>query len=349
MANTDGGSIYVGVSDGGAPVGLPIAELGRVNQHLSNAASNHVRSPVAVTSANVAVGEGRVVVVVTVPKGLDKPYFDKDGIIWLKVGADKRRVNSKEELRRIFALTAQFHADEVPAQATVAEVDRLRLRAFLREGFQQDLPEPEDALVQLLHNLNLASATGVLNLAGLLLFGLNPQRTVPQFCVKAVSFAGGHIGSLQYGDSADLVGPLRQVYDDAMAFVMRNMRRVQDSQSVNSVGVPEIAPIVFEELLVNALIHRDYLVSAPIRVLVFDDRVEIISPGNLPNNLTVANVIAGNTNIRNPILASMAAKGVLPYRGLGSGIARVLAAWPRVTFFDDRDGGVFRVVVGRLG
>ncbi|MFR0876085.1 MAG: ATP-binding protein [Bilophila wadsworthia] len=99
---------------------------------------------------------------------------------------------------------------------------------------------------------------------------------------------------------------------------------------VNSPGTPEIPEQVFEELLVNALVHRDYLVSAPIRIFIFDDRVEIISPGTLPNNLTIANIKAGNSNIRNPILISYAAKGLLPYHGIGSGILRALKAWPDI-------------------
>ena len=79
----------------------------------------------------------------------------------------------------------------------------------------------------------------------------------------------------------------------------------------------EISSIVFEELLVNALVHRDYRVSAPVRIFVFDNRIEIISPGHLPNNLTVEKIRAGNSNIRNPILVSFVAKGLLPYKGLG--------------------------------
>jgi ATP-dependent DNA helicase RecG len=105
---------------------------------------------------------------------------------------------------------------------------------------------------------------------------------------------------------------------------------VQSGQGVNSPGIPEIPPSVFEELLVNALIHRDYLVNATIRLFIFDDRIEIISPGHLPNNLTVEKIRSGISNIRNPILVSYVAKGLLPYKGLGSGIKRALEDWPDI-------------------
>ncbi len=119
FANTEGGTIFLGVADDGTLLGLDKADVARLNQLISNAASQNVRSPLTVQSANVAVGKGRVVIVLTVPKGLDKPYFDRNGVIWLKSGADKRRMNSKEELRRLFQFSDQFHADQLPTRAGI--------------------------------------------------------------------------------------------------------------------------------------------------------------------------------------------------------------------------------------
>lgn len=128
---------------------------------------------------------------------------------------------------------------------------------------------------------------------------------------------------------------------------MRNLHKIQAGRGVNAPGRPEIPESVLEELLVNALVHRDYLVSAPIRLFVFDNRIEIISPGHLPNNLTVEKIRAGNSNIRNPILISYIAKGLLPYHGLGSGIKRALEQWPKIDFTDDREGCLFTATVHR--
>ena len=137
------------------------------------------------------------------------------------------------------------------------------------------------------------------------------------------------------------------MFDDALAFVMRNLHKVQAGRGVNAPGTPEIPEAVFEELLVNALVHRDYLVSASIRLFVFDNRIEIISPGHLPNNLTVEKIRAGNSNIRNPILVSYVAKGLLPYHGLGSGIKRALEKWSAIDFVDDHDGCLFTTIIHR--
>jgi ATP-dependent DNA helicase RecG len=347
FANSEGGRILVGVGNDGEIVGLSRSAVGRVNQLIGNAASQHVRSPISPLTANVVVGKGRVVIVVTVTKGIDKPYFDRGGVIWLKSGADKRRVNSKEELRRLFQVSGQFHADELPTNAGIDALDKLRLRDFLRDVYKREFPDEPSELTRLLQNMNLATDAGRLNLAGVLMFAERPEWIKPQFVVKAIRYPGNKIHATDYLDTEDFAGPLPKIFDDALAFVMRNLHKVQAGRGVNAPGLPEIPESVFEELLVNALVHRDYLVSAPVRLFIFDDRIEIISPGHLPNNLTVEKILAGNANIRNPILVSYVAKGLLPFHGLGSGIKRALDAWPRIDFSDDRDGCLFTATVHR--
>lgn len=195
--------------------------------------------------------------------------------------------------------------------------------------------------------MNLATDDGFLNLAGALMFAERPEWIKPQFVVKAIRYPGNEIHVSNYLDTEDFEGPLKKVFDDALGFLMRNLHKLQAGRGVNAPGQPEIPENVFEELLVNALVHRDYLVNAPIRLFIFDNRIEIISPGHLPNNLTVEKIRTGNSNIRNPILVSYVAKGLLPYHGLGSGIKRTLEQWPQIEFVDDHDGCLFTVTVTR--
>lgn len=347
FANSEGGQILIGVGDNGELNGISRSEVGRINQLISNAASQHVRSPISPLTDNVAVDKGRIVIVVTIPKGIDKPYFDKNGVIWLKSGADKRRVNSKEELRRLFQMSDQFHADELPTTAGIDALDKLRFRDFLRDVYKRAFPEDPEELTRLLQNMNLATDDGRLNLAGVLMFAEHPEWIKPQFMVKAIRYPGNKIHASDYLDTEDFAGPLCKIFDGALAFVMRNLHKVQAGRGVNAPGLPEIPESVFEELLVNALVHRDYLVSAPVRLFIFDNRIEIISPGHLPDNLTVEKILAGISNIRNPILVSYVAKGLLPYHGLGSGIQRALDAWSEIDFIDDREGCLFTATVHR--
>jgi len=347
FSNSSGGMLLIGVADDCTLPGLTPADVRRLNQLIANAATQNMRSPISPTTENVPLDGRRVVIALTVAEGLDKPYFDRQGVIWIKTGSDRRRIQSKVELRRLFQMTDQFHADELPTKAGIDKLDKLRFRDFLRDEYKQEFPDSLAELTGLLQNMNLATAEGVLNLAGVLLFAERPEWIKPQFVVKAIRYPGNAIHVSEYVDTEDFSGPLQKVFDDSLAFVMRNLHKVQAGRGVNAPGTPEIPEAVFEELLVNTLVHRDYLVSAPVRLFIFDNRIEIISPGHLPDNLTVENIRAGNSNIRNPILVSYVAKGLLPYHGLGSGIKRALEEWPEIGFLDDRDGCLFTATVHR--
>ncbi len=343
FSNTSGGQLFIGVNDSGQVTGLSAEDVGRLNQLISNVASQSVRPPINPLTENVVHPNG-LVLVVTVSPGVSKPYQDKDGTIWVKSGADKRRATSREEIQRMFQSAGLIHGDELPANGlSVGDLDLDYFSDFFQREFEESLERQQLPLPQLLENMNLARDS-ILNIAGALLFAARPQFRLPVFIVKAVSYPGDEIDADQYLDSQDITGKLADVFQKSLGFIVRNLSRVQSSQGINSTGEPEIPRITLEELLANALIHRDYFISAPVRIFVFANRVEIISPGHLPNNLTIENIKSGNSNIRNPILASFAAK-LLPYRGLGSGILRALRAYPNIEFIDNRIGNQFKVTI----
>jgi ATP-dependent DNA helicase RecG len=345
FCNTAGGRIFIGVNDDSSVRGLSGADVGRLNQLIANAASQVVRPAVNPLTENVPHPNGTVMVV-SIPEGVNKPYMDKNGTIWVKNGSDKRRATSREELQRLFQQAGLVHADETPvAGLSAGDVDMPYFEGFFEQQFGEPLAQHRQPLPQLLRNMNLMNQ-GQLNVAGSLLFARAPQYALPAFIVKAVAFVGTQIEDEHYIDSRDITGRLADVFQQTLGFIVANTRASQGDQAFNSQGLPEIPRIVWEELVANALIHRDYFISAPVRVLIFADRVEIISPGHLPNNLTIENVKAGNSNMRNPILASFAAK-LLPYRGLGSGLLRVIRAWPKTELIDDRAGNLFRAIVVR--
>ncbi len=346
FANAEGGVIFLGVEDDGTISGLMPEEVRRHNQLLSNAASHHVRSPINPRTQNLAVRDGLVVMIVTVAAGDNKPYFDSDGVIWQKVGADKRRVTAKEELRRLFQESDLLQADEIPVRGCDAgQLEAAVFSRYYTERYHEDAPQVlATGYETFLENLNLAR-NGELNLAGLMLFAMNPQRFKPAFVVKAVRFVGMRDTGTEYRDSEDFGGRLDEQFKGAMSFLGRNLPKAQGPQSVNSQGIWPVARAVFEELLVNALLHRNYLLNAPVRLLFFDDRIEIISPGSLPNHLTVERIRRGNSSIRNAVMVSFAANGLLPYRGIGTGVRRALELSPGLEFENDPAGELFRVTI----
>lgn len=127
-----------------------------------------------------------------VSEGIDKPYFDNQGVIWLKSGSDNRRIHSKEELRRLFQEVDLLQADEVPTRAGVQAVNIKHLSKFLADVYREVFPDSNEERLKLLENMNLVS-NHHLNLAGLLLFADKPQLYKPAFILKAVTFAGTSI------------------------------------------------------------------------------------------------------------------------------------------------------------
>lgn len=348
FSNSAGGLILIGVNDGdGSRTGLTRDDIGRINQVVANAATNNIRPPINPVTENIQLPDG-LVIVVYVDQGISKPYMDTQGFAWVKSGSDKRRVTAREELQRMFQEAALVHADETPVGgSSVSDVDQEFFDTFFENEYGERVEDQNVSRVQLLENMNLAK-NGQLNICGTLLFASRPQIRLPVFIVKAVAFPGVDIEDEQYIDSQDINGKLSDVFQKVLGFVLANIRHVQNEKGINSVGEPEVPRIALEELIANAIIHRDYFVSAPIKVLVFADRIEIVSPGHLPNNLTIENIKMGNSNVRNPIIASFAPK-VLPYRGLGSGIKRAIKVYPDIELIDDRDGNNFKVIIKRLG
>lgn len=344
FSNGLGGRLFIGVDDDGTVTGLSKEDIQRLNQLVSNTASQNVIPAVNPTTI-ISTVRDLLILTVEVPKGINKPYQDKNGIFWVKSGADKRKATSREEIQRLFQSSGMVHADVNPSGLTVADLDMQYFEKFFEKRYGEKLEDQALPLEQTITNMNLGNA-GALNLTGALLFSKNPSTRLPAFIVKAGAFPGDRITTESYIDSRDIVGKIADVFQQTLSFILANTTHIQGDQTVNSVGGPEIPRIVLEELLTNALVHRDYFISAPVRVFVFVDRVEIISPGHLPNNLTVENIKAGNSNSRNPVLASFANQ-ILPYRGYGSGILRALENYPSIDFIDDRDGNLFRCIIRR--
>jgi ATP-dependent DNA helicase RecG len=350
FSNSGGGQMFIGVNDDGSLSGLGAdhlrGEIG-LNQLIPNVATNQVKPAVNVSTENIKL-PGGLVVVVTIQDGISKPYFDNSGIIWVKSGSDKRKVTSREEIQRMFQSAGLLHGDEVPANGiSVADVDLEYFSRFYIKEYNEEIDATGLPLSQLFENMNLAK-DGVLNIAGALMFAKAPNIRLPAFTVKAVAFPGTDITDSEYLDSKDINGKISDIFQKTMSFLSANTKAIQSDQGFNSTGQAEIPRETLEELIVNALIHRDYFVTSPVKVLVFRNRIEIISPGHLPNNLTVQNILNGNSNIRNPVLVSFATK-LLPYRGIGSGIRRALRHYPAIDFMDDRDGNQFIVRIWRTG
>jgi predicted HTH transcriptional regulator len=271
--------------------------------------------------------------------------------VWVKVGADKRRA-SREEIQRLLQESANLFADEGAVEGTsLADLDLREFRELYERRTKESLDDIDVPVEKVLENMKLMEG-GKCTLAGLLLLGKKPQHKRPSHIVKAVSYIGNDLAGSEYRDSRDIAGTIPQMFKASIAFLTNNLRMLQKDQDFNSIGILEIPKVALEEAVINALVHRNYYIASNIRIFVFDNRVEIRSPGKLPNTLTVESIQYGIHVERNPIIVSLLRdfEGI-PYRGIGSGIQRILRecqqAGVRVEFHNLENEEQFHVVFYR--
>uniref|UniRef100_Q3ARL2 Putative transcriptional regulator n=1 Tax=Chlorobium chlorochromatii (strain CaD3) TaxID=340177 RepID=Q3ARL2_CHLCH len=346
FANTKGGRILIGVDDKTWEViGLTDNDIRRLTNLLVNASSEHIKPPLFIETETFIIDDKKIIVVV-VPEGSDKPYKDKDGIIFLKNGANKRKVTNNEEILRLLSKGKHLFADELPVnQATIEDINKDKFDKFFLREFNAEY-EALGLSYQEALKAKRVLKEGKITLAGFLFFGKMPQNIKPAFCIKCVAFYGNSLGGTEYRDSRDINGTIPILFDEGMAFFKRNLLHTQQGQNFNSQGILEISIIALQELLENALIHRDYIKNSPIRLLVFDNRIEIISPGCLPNSLVVEELRYGNPVVRNNLMVSYALH-TMPYRGLGSGLKRAFEQQPNIELINDTEGEQFKVIIPR--
>lgn len=344
FSNSKGGKILIGINDKTWNItGLLPDDLRRLTTMLATAANTHVKSSIFIETETVSVGDKKVMIV-TIPEGINKPYKDKDGRIFLKNGADKRRVTSNEELARLLQSSGNIYAEEKLIQnSTYRDINPDVFEKFYTEKYKQTFDR--QSIGSYIENLGLGK-DGKINTAGALFFTQNFDRNIPGFFIAAVWFKGNERSGNEYWSSKNLKGRLDQQYEAGYTFIINALSKIQIDKSFNKNGETEIPEVVIQELLVNALVHRDYFINDTIKIFIYQNRIEIISPGILPNNLTEEKIKRGIRKKRNPIIDSFA-YDLLEYRGVGSGILRALQAYPDIEFFNDTEGEEFVVTIKR--
>ena len=348
FANTKGGVILFGVEDKcGKLVGLSYDEIQVISRELGNAANEQVRPTIYIETEVVRVEEKHFLIC-SVEEGKNKPYKNLNGEIWVKQGADKRRITENSEILALFQDSGSYQPDAVGVNGTTFDdLDRYAIDDYFQKVYATTLDGFGGKAEQVLKNIHILNHHGVPTLAGYLFFGKHPEYNCPTCMVKAVSFFGNDLAGTQYRDSKEIFGNMPQLYDKTMAFLKANLHNVQEEgASFNTLGKLEIAEEVLEEVVQNALVHRDLLRPAPIRLFVFDNRVEVISPGALAGGLTEEDIRNGKTYQRNPYMATFATNA-LYYKGIGSGIVRILVEYPEIRLENDVNGKEFKVAIPR--
>ena len=368
QSNSRGGMIVVGIDDKTGRINpLSFVEVQETTNLLGSLASEGVVPQILLDIENVQM-EGGVIVVATVKQGRNKPYRDSKGIVWVKQGADKRKVFDNAELIAMLMENGQMHPDSMPVNGTsIKNLDENTLRDYLLNRFRSDFERQQLSITELRHrsldeiagilsqtpegilkNNGLVMEDGTLTVAALMLMGKYPQRWLPAFTVRCVSFIGNSIGGTEFRDKSgnDADGNAVHLYNYIISFLTRNLRKKQVEKDFNSQGELEVSTASLSEIVTNGILHRSYVIEAPLRVFIFDNRIEIHSPGLLPEGVSMESIKHGASMPRNKLLFNHGIN-LLPYTGAGSGITRALKFTPDIKFENDETLNEFIVTVER--
>ena len=302
MANTDGGRVLFGVRDDGAILGV---QMGAQTRERVVQAITDNTDPTLYPSVEYVEMDGRTVIVVTVTRSDNRPHLVR-GRAYRRVGAADVQM-SRAEYERLLLQRQQVEFDcQLIEGASYADLDEAKLTWYIRQraerrGVRAPATSPQETLI----NLGALAKEGdelVPTKGGLLFFGEGPQRFIPHSEVRIARFKGATMG--HFIDSADLRGTLPEMIDEAERFIRRNTRVAAKVVGFKRREVTEYPYEAVREAICNAVCHRDYFMDgSTVRIMIFDDRIEVNSPGPLPPGVTVENI--GRKHVlRNKLIAN---------------------------------------------
>ena len=329
FANSEGGALYVGVDDDGRIIGL--SDANTTFQSLTNICRDRCIPPISPVIEQYTVS-GQDIIVLTVRPELNrsKPYRTAGGRFYIRAGKDKKDATGRE-LIRIAQAAGELHYDESPVYSTgLADLSLSAFSAYHQLQFGMTLEEHIEQsgvdLSTLLRNLRLLhdlDGEQALSVAGLLVFGEAPQRYMPHSRLSAVAFAGDNEDS-DVLDRREITGRLPAIIDDTRAFLERNIRTPAREHGFGREDILLYDRKALGEAVINAVAHRDYSLSgSQTRLFLFRDRLEVRSPGRLPNSVTLDNIKLGVHVERNRTIATLLTQ--LGYMSaIGTGVPRLI-------------------------
>ena len=319
LLNLRGGFILLGVEDDGSVSGLR-RSAAETERWVMETARAHIYPPFLPGWEAIECGDDGTVGIVHVSGDASaKPYKAKLENKWItlvRAGSTTREA-SRDEEGRLYQFSGLVHYDIKPVLDTgVNDLDLARIDNYFRVVRKRDVPSTHDVdeWRRILTNIDVLVTTEhgtTTTVSGLLLFGKYPNRRLPQAGITAVAFAGRE-KDYDTIDEEIISGPLvpmlsddreivdMGVIDRAIDFVLRNMGRGTRLDGGRRIRMPAFSVAAVREAIVNAVAHRDYsYVGTDIEISLYRDRLEVISPGRLPNGITVTKMKEGARSARN--------------------------------------------------
>ena len=309
IANTHDGVLVLGVDDKTRDIlGIPVERLEAVERYVYEICNESIKPPVIFRSFRMELPDGagapQPLLKVEVPRSL---FVHKSpGGYFHRQGSSKREMPTDLLMRlgqqRNQARLIRFEEQAVP-QTTFADLDEKLRRRFLGSGVKDDVTSFKKMRLLTDDETGQTRAT----VAGILMCSSAPEKRLPGAFVQAVRYRGTRQDSNYQLDAQEITGPVDEQVRSALAFVRKNMQ-VAARKSPVRVETPQFSMRAVFEAIVNAVAHRDYSIhGSKIRLFLFDDRLELYSPGPLPNTVTI-DALALRQSTRNELLTTLLAR-----------------------------------------
>ncbi len=301
FANAEGGVLLCGVTDAGEVPGMSREQMDVLERLLVEICADAIKPPLYPFISRRELDYGKSFLLVEIPQG--HALHESPGGSYRRIGSSARRMSTDEQLRlaqlRSQARFLWFDKQPVPDTGFGTLDEELWRSLLSAEG----AADPQAALRQLRLLANDQAGVQRATVAGILLCTREPQEWLPQAAISATRYDGTDRASGQL-DAREITGPLHRQIDDAMLFVRSNMQ-VAARKMPARVDVPQYSLRAVFEAIVNAVVHRDYAMKERrIRLSMFEDRLELVSPGELPNGMTI-DAMPETQATRNEALASI--------------------------------------------
>lgn len=325
FANSYGGKLLLGIEDDGTPSGIQRSNI----EHwiMDTICARYVHPAVIPLYEEVQIEANLRVAVITVPLGVSKPYVvrhnDREEF-YIRAGSTSRLAN-RDQIIRMSASGGMLHVETLPVPRTsLKTLDKARLENYFRDilaepSLPRDDKEWETRLVDMGFLSENAEMEKVCTIAGLLLFGINPRRYLKQAGLRIMVFDSD---DKEYKALLDVVldAPMVarvEVSDQRVSGIVDDGLVEKAAAAIYPFITEESGTIdkgfrrplkryypwnAIRELILNALAHRDWTRNTDIEICRYKDRLEVISPGALPNSMTVEKMVGGRRTPRNTII-----------------------------------------------
>jgi len=334
FCNFRGGQIFLGIDD----KTKEIVGLNRTNCEewvMDTVFSRYITPSIIPIYEEVVTPGGKKVAIITVEQGILKPYAVKENdreTIYIRIGSTSR-IADRDQILRMSQESGYYHFEIAPVSgSSLDDIDKELFIHFYKTVFGDELKEDNEIDLRL-SQLDLLVESSfdakVCSITGLVLFGKNPGRFLPQHGIRVIHYPADDIEMNCLSDTI-FQSPVGRIFDNnelkRSGLVDNVMQHLSEKLAIEEIGGDGITRVkhwkipekILRELLVNSIIHRDYTRKAKNEIRLFSNRIEIESAGRLPNTLTIEKIKAGQKYPRNPILVQFAQYfGLMEHKGLG--------------------------------